>query len=231
LSETIDDNPAVGDNIATVRLTAPGEAAADFGMFNYMSVVAGITSEHAAEDATEVTGNFGGGHIGLATPEADIGDIPAERVAHYSGDFVGIYVESGDSDEGFVAVATGVAAFTADFDEMDVTGGVFSINIVGTDLDGGEGSGVAGDILFDDVTIAGNTFTGGVVPGDGGFAEFADTTGTLDGTFYGPVSDLEDDLHMGPVEAGVVLTLIDGGSDDFITGVIGATIDTINFDN
>ncbi len=227
-AKDLDAFPDVGDDVAFLTATNPGEDGS-FGVLDYMSVVAWGTLAVPAEDATEVTVDFGVGHMGLATPEADIGDIPAEREAHYSGDFVGIVVESGEGSDGFVAVAiNGDADFTAFFDEGTVEGGVFDIAIFGTDLDGFiGGSENAGDILFDDVTIAGNTFSGGVVPGVEGFGLFDEgSTGTLDGVFYGPVSDI-DPGHMGPAEAGVVLTLYDANpeSDAFITGVIGATIE------
>jgi hypothetical protein len=192
-----------------------------------MSVVAWGTLAVPAEDATEVTVDFGVGHMGLATPEADIGDIPAERLAHYDGRFLGVVVDPGTGDDGFVGVATGGAEFTADFGDGTVEGGVHDIFVAGIIFDGDPGGDEeAGGIDFADVTISGNTFTGGVVPAaEGGFVFFDESsTGTLDGVFYGPVIDVDVD-HMGPAEAGAVLTLEDAESPAFITGVIGAVID------
>ncbi len=140
---------------------------------------------------------------------------------------MGIYVEPGFDVGGFVAVATGDAAFTADFGLGTVEGGVFDIALVGTNLDGdADFIADAGDILFDAVTIGGdaiasNTFSGNVVPGEGGFAGFDEASiGTVGGFFYGP----NNDVLNGPEEVGAVLTLQDAASDDFISGVIGASL-------
>ena len=137
---------------------------------------------------------------------------------------------------GFVAVATGDAAFTADFGLGTAEGGVFEIDLAGTDLDGNAFAFEdVGDILFDAVTIgdpggdggfggdviAGNTFAGNVVPGEGGFMGFDEASiGTVDATFYGP----NNVVLNGPEEVGAVLTLQDATSDDFISGVIGASL-------
>lgn len=223
LAETIDDDPDVGDDVAALVATTPGAIAPFFGTLNYMSAVAWVTTAVPADDATEIPVDFGLGHMGLATPEAD---IPTTGTADYSGEFVGLYVVPGDGAEGIIAEATGDALFTADFGDATVEGGVSGIELDGFDL-AGDAFFVedAGGIDFDEVTISGNTFTGGVVPAEGGFAEFdADSIGTLDGTFYGPVEDGIGDTE-GSAEAGAVLTLEDAGSDAFITGVIGATLD------
>jgi hypothetical protein len=231
-AETIDDDPDVGDDVAAVTSTFPGgDGDPLFDTLNFMSVVAWVTTAEPAEDATEVTVDFGVGHMGLATPEADIGDIPAERLAHYDGRFLGVVVDPGTGEDGFVGVATGDAEFTADFGDGTVEGGVFDIFVEGIELETGDifrSEGPVGSIAFEDVTIDGNTFAGSVVPHpEGGFADFdAASTGNLDGVFYGPVIDIDED-HMGPAEAGAVLTLHDAteGSGAFITGVIGAGID------
>jgi hypothetical protein len=238
-AKNLDDVPDVGDDVAALVATTPGVDAPHFGTLDYMSAVAWATTGVPDEGATEVMVDFGVGHVGLVTPEADIGDIPADREAHYFGNFVGIYVEPGTGADGFVGVATGHAEFTADFGAATVEGGVHEISIEGITL-AGEPGGLedAGGIDFVDVTIGGepaggfngdaidvNTFSGDVVPGEGGFADFDEASiGTVDGTFYGPVIDVDVD-HMGPAEAGAVLTLNDAASDDFITGVIGAVID------
>lgn len=216
--------PAVGDPIAFMILSAPVEDHPVFGVLNYMSVASWITALEPTADATEVTVEFGVGHWGLVTPVAD---IPSTGTAGYSGIFHGIYVDPGVGADGIAVVATGDAAFTADFAAGTVDGGITAIGLVGVDLAGAtfiDPKGGASAIDFDSVTISGNTFSGGVVPGGGGFADFGvASTGTLDGTFYGPIapSNFDD----GPAEAGVVLTLDDATSDAFVTGVIGARID------
>jgi hypothetical protein len=130
------------------------------------------------------------------------------------GDFTGVYVEPGE--DAFVGLAGGDALFVADFGDATVEGVVYDIFITGIGVD----PFPAGDIDFHEVTISGSTFSGGVVPGTSGFEPFhEDSTGTLDGVFYGPVLGLG-----GPEEAGVVLTLQDSESADFITGVIGANV-------
>ncbi len=220
LAETIDDDPDVGDDVAIVRATFPGEPGGGFGPLDYMSVVAWVTFPEPADEDTEGTVEFGLGHMGLATP---VDDIPTTGTADYTGEFVGIYVEPGEGADAFVGVATGLAEFEADFAGGFVDGSVSGIVVAGMDI------GDADGIDFDDVTISGNTFSGGVVPGDDlsdGFAAFDPaSTGTLDGTFYGPIIDDIDDDPIGSAEAGVVLTLYDSVTDDFITGVIGATLD------
>ena len=221
----------VGDDVAALTATNPG-VDGPFGVLDYMSVVSWVAFGFPAEDATEATFEFGLGHMGLATPEAD---IPVAGDADYAGDFVGIYVEPGFDVGGFVAVATGDAAFTADFGLGTVEGGVFEIDLAGTDLDGNAFAFEdVGDILFDAVTIgsdgfggattAGNTFAGNVVPGLGedAFAGFDEASiGTVDATFYGPNNGMLE----GPEEVGAVLTLENAdGSGDFISGVIGAIV-------
>ncbi len=207
----------IGDDAGFLIATAPGEFNPGFGTLDYMSVAAWFTFVIPDPDEilTELALDFGVGHLGLVTPEAD---IPTEGEAVYVGGFLGLYVEPGPSGENFAGIATGDAAFEADFAGGFVDGSVSNIVVAGMDL------GDADGIDFDDVTIDGNTFSGGVVPGEDtatGFAAFdPESTGTLDGTFYGPV--LAD---IGSAEAGVVLTLQDAASDDFITGVIGATLD------
>jgi hypothetical protein len=176
--------------------------------------------------------------MGLVTPEAD---VPTEGDADYAGDFVGIYVEPGFDEFGSVYVATGDAAFTADFGLGTVEGGVFGISLDGTNLDGdADFIADAGDILFDDVTIDiegkaeiggiccisfsifPSAFAGNVVPGEGGFMDFDEASkGTVFGFFYGP----NNVVLNGPEEVGVVLTLENAdGSGDFISGVIGANV-------
>ena len=231
LAVTTDDEPDAGDDVAAVVATTPG-VFGTFGELNYMSAVAWVTTAVPDDEATEVTVDFGLGHMGLVTPE---GDIPITGQAFYEGTFVGVYFEPGGEGEeaflgggeDFIGLATGEAGFVANFVAMEVEGGVINIQIVGIDVTGGfDGTGEfeefedAGDIFFEDVTIIGSTFTGGVVPGEDGFADFDNTTGTVDGTFYGPV----DDVLNGSAEAGAVLTLNDGDSAAFITGVIGATV-------
>ena len=77
------------------------------------------------------------------------------------------------------------------------------------------------EVTKPEVVISGNTFSGSVVPGEGGFADFDEaSTGAVDGAFYGPV----DEALNGPEEAGAALTLQDAASDAFITGVIGANV-------
>jgi hypothetical protein len=224
--------PDVGDDVAALVATYPGEDAPHFGTLDYMSVVAWVTTEVPGEGALEATVDFGVGHLGLATPEAD---MPTEGEAFYDGAFVGVYVEPGTGEDGFVGVAEGHVDFTADFGSATVEGGVHEIVVAGIDLTGVGDGGPVGDIDFADVTIgsggggdgfggdamAGNTFSGDVVPGEGGFAGFDEASiGTVDGTFYGPVVEVLN----GPAEAGAVLTLQDAASDDFITGVIGANV-------
>ena len=160
--------------------------------------------------ATSLTSEFGAGHFGLVTPEED---IPVEEEAFYAGIFEGFYVEPGAEGENFIGEATGVAEFTANFGDMSVMGGARGISVVDSDA--------GGNIDFAEVVISGNTFSGDVVPGEGGFAEFhEDSRGAVDGTFYGPVNGSLN----GPEEAGAVLTLRDAGSGAFITGVIGANV-------
>ncbi len=219
----------IGDDAGFLIATAPGEFNPGFGTLDFMSVAAWFTFTipDPEEILTELALDFGVGHLGLVTPEADIGDIPAERLAHYFGGFVGLYVEPGPSGDNFAGIATGDAAFEADFAGGFVDGGVSNIVVAGMDL------GDADGLDFDDVTISGNTFSGSVVPGEdtaAGFAAFdPESTGPLDGVFYGPVIDIGDDLHMGPAEAGIVLTLVDATPEveepAFITGVVGAVID------
>ena len=203
-------------NVAALVATMPGEDAPHFGTLDYMSVVAWATTVVPDEGATEITVDFGLGHMGLVTPAAD---IPTEGDAIYVGNFAGIYVEPGTGYDGFVGVVTGDAAFTADFGDGTVEGGVLDIEFAGITLTGDEFSFPAGDIDFEGVTISGNTFSGSVVPGGDGILGFDPaSTGTLDGNFYGPV------ISDGPEEAGVVLTLQDASSDEFVTGVIGAKV-------
>jgi hypothetical protein len=181
------------------------------GTLDYMSVVNWIAIKLPDPNAEVVSlaVEFGFGHFGLVTPEDD---IPGEGVALYAGTFEGIYVEPGE-ETGFGGDATGVAEFTADFGDASVVGGVSAISVVGSDA--------GGNIDFAEVVISGNTFSGNVVPGAGGFAEFdPESTGAVDGTFYGPVNE----ALIGSEEAGAVLTLQDAGSGAFITGVIGANV-------
>jgi hypothetical protein len=229
-AKDLDVEPGVGDDVAALVATNPGENAPYFGTLDYMSVVAWATTGVPDEGATEIMVDFGVGHLGLVTPEAD---MPTDGEAFYDGQFAGIYVEPGTGEDGFVGVATGDAMFTAHFSDGTVEGGVHDIFVAGIDLTGVEGGGLAGDIDFVDVTIgetvsgfdgqslAANAFSGSVVPGDGGFADFDEaSTGAVDGVFYGPVNDALN----GPEEAGAVLTLQDAASANFVTGAIGANI-------
>ena len=118
----------VGDDVGILTATNPG-VDGPFGVLDYMSVVAWVTFEFPADNATEATFEYGLGHMGLVTPEAD---VPTEGDADYAGDFVGIYVEPGFDEGGSVYVATGDAAFTADFGLGTVEGGVFGISLDGT---------------------------------------------------------------------------------------------------
>jgi hypothetical protein len=204
-------NVEVGGDALVLSATSPGVYEVGGGTLDYMSVVNWIAIKLPDPNAEVVSlaVEFGFGHLGLVTPEDD---IPGEGEALYAGTFEGIYVEPGE-ETGFGGDATGVAEFTADFGDASVVGGVSAISVVGSDA--------GGNIDFAEVVISGNTFSGNVVPGAGGFAEFdPESTGAVDGTFYGPVNEALN----GPEEAGAVLTLQDAGSGAFITGVIGANV-------
>jgi hypothetical protein len=199
-----------GDDILELTATSPGvfEVNDDGDPLDYMSMVGWTTTKLPDIDATSLTLEFGFGHLGLVTPEDD---MPVEGEAFYAGIFEGIYVEPGAEGENFIGDATGLADFTANFGDASVVGGASEISVVGSDA--------GGDIAFDEVTISGNTFSGNVVPGEAGFADFhEDSTGAVDGAFYGPLNE----AFNGPEEAGAALTLQDAGSGAFITGVIGA---------
>jgi hypothetical protein len=199
----------VGDDVLALSATSPGVYEVNGDPLDYMSMVGWIAIKLPDPDATSLALEFGFGHLGLVTPEDD---MPVEGEAFYAGIFEGIYVEPGE-ETGFGGDAIGVAEFTADFGDASVVGGVSAISVVGSDA--------GGNIDFAEVVISGNTFSGNVVPGAGGFAEFdPESTGAVDGTFYGPVNEALN----GPEEAGAVLTLQDAGSGAFITGVIGANV-------
>jgi hypothetical protein len=216
----------VGDDILLLSATSPGVyEVGGSGTLDYMSMGDWITLKLPEAEVASLAVEFGFGHFGLVTPEDD---IPGEGVALYAGTFEGIYVEPGE-ETGFAGDATGVAEFTADFGAGTVEGGVSGISV--------EDSDAGGNIDFVDVKIgfkdpygsgdlfARNTFDGDVVPGEGGFAEFdPESTGSVDGTFYGPVNEALN----GPEEAGAVLTLQDAGSGAFITGVIGANVNVVD---
>ncbi len=225
-------DPSEGDDVAIVVLGDPSELleSETFGVsvntieavgeFDYMSLAAWAAVEVPGEGDTSIDIDFGVGHFGLATP---VDEMPTDGTARYMGDFVGIFMNPGTDDDGFVGVAHGNADFTADFSDDSVVGGVYEMYGEGVDLTGEPDGGPLGSIDFHEVEISGNTFSGGVVPGEDGFGGFSEaSTGNLDGVFYGPsVGDRGDD---GPQEAGVVLTLQDADSDRFVTGAIGGEL-------
>jgi hypothetical protein len=205
-------------------VTSPGQFEVADSPLDFMSMVGWITAEIPDEGDTSLALEFGFGHLGLLTPEDD---MPTEGEASYDGIFEGIYVVPGVDEEGFIGDATGFVDLTADFGAGAVDGSVHDITV--------EGSEAGGNIDFVDVTIggepaagfdgdsiAGNIFSGNVVPGEGGFAGFDEVSiGTAVGFFYGP----NNVVLNGPEEVGAVLTLENAdGSGDFISGVIGANV-------
>lgn len=204
------NEPRVGDDLLVLFATSPGQFEVDGGALDYMSMVSWMATEFPDVDDDTLVLEFGNGHLGLVTP---VTDMPTEGEAHYDGVFEGIYVVPSAGEDGFFGDAVGVAGFTADFVAGTVEGGVHEITVVD--------SAAGGDIAFTNVVISDNTFSGGVVPGEGGFADFdAASAGAIDGTFYGPV----DEVLNGPAEAGAALTLQDATSGAFVTGAIGANV-------
>lgn len=212
------DGPIIpDDDIVFVMGSSPfpNEPRGDLPL-DYMSIMGWLAVRAGEFDDTAVSAEFGVGHFGLRTPDAD---MPLEGEATYDGLFVGALGVPGEGAEGGVGSVVGDAEITALFGDGLVFGEIRDTELVFTSLNGDTLQPETFNDIDFEATITGSTYAGTALTTDG--AVFGNgSAGPADGVFYGPVED------GGPAETGVVLTIYNNEApEQFLTGVVGAELD------